>query len=127
MPLLLRYKTAIKKNKLSGLFAGPYVSMNLKAVRQREIEGIREKARLSNMKDIDFGVIAGFSYDIDLRSGQLVIDLRSSYSLINVMERIDGFILWYYGPSREYVRNVSVSFTVGYRFLNIGANKTKKQ
>ncbi len=116
MPLLFRYKVCMKEKKRSGFFVGPYGSLKLKAVRVTEVEGQKEKTKMSNVKNGDFGIILGYSLDLDLPSGQVVIDLRGSYSLINLMDRLDGYIQWYYGPSKEYVRNVVISLSVGYRF-----------
>lgn len=127
MPCLLKYKISTRKKIHSALFVGPYVSWKLNAVRVTEIEGTREKAKMPNVKDIDLGAEAGSSFDFNLPSGQMIVDLRFSYSLINIMDRIPGYVLWYYGPSKEYVRNVSVSLTVGYQFSNIWTKKTVKQ
>ena len=127
IPLLFRYKVCMKEKKRSGVYAGPYTSFNLKAVRVIELEGEKDKTDMSNVKDIDFGVVAGYSLDLDLPSGQMIVDLRFGYSLINTMTPIDGNIPWYYGPSNEYVRNITISLTAGYRFLNIWSKKAEKQ
>ncbi len=127
VPLLFRYKVCIKENKQSGIIAGPYTSWKLKAVRVFELEGQKTKNKVSNVKDIDFGIIAGYSLDFDLFSGQMIIDLRCSYSLINMMNPLDGYIPWYYGPSKEYARNICIALTVGYRFSNIWSKNVEKQ
>jgi len=119
IPLLFRYKVCMKEKKRSGVYAGPYTSFNLKAVRVMELEGQKEKTDMSNVKDVDFGAILGYSLDLDLPSGQMIIDLRFGYSLINMMSPLDGNIPWYYGPSNEYARNITISLTAGYRFINI--------
>ena len=126
-PLLFKYKTALKKSRDSGIVLGPYASWKLKAKKKIEVEGQKERAVVPNVKNFDFGLIAGFSFDYNLPKGQLVIDLRSSYSLINMMDRIEGFIPDYEERSKDYARNVTLSLTVGYRFLNIWSQKAEKQ
>ena len=126
-PLLFKYKTALKKNRDSGIILGPYASWKLKATKKTEVEGQKESTKMPNVKDLDFGLVVGFSFDYNLPKGQLVIDLRSSYSLINMMDRIEGFIPDYTEGSKDYARNVTLSLTVGYRFLNIWSKKANEQ
>ena len=127
MPLLLKYNLSIRKRKHSGLIAGPYASWKLNAVRITEVEGLRNKTSVTNLKDTDFGVIAGYAFEFKLPSGQMMIELRCGYSLVNMMNRIDGYIPDYYGPSKEYARNVNISLIVGYKFLNIWPGKTESK
>ena len=82
---------------------------------------------MTNLKDTDFGVIAGYAFEFKLPSGQMMIELRCGYSLVNMMNRIDGYIPDYYGPSKEYARNVNISLIVGYKFLNIWPGKTESK
>ena len=107
------------------LSAGPYISVKLKATKITEIEGMRNKTIMPNVKNTDLGIACAFSTDFDFLSGQMVIDLRTSYSLVNMMDRIDGFIPSYYGAKKEYARNVCISLSIGYRFLNLLPGKAK--
>jgi hypothetical protein len=125
VPLLLRYKTAVKKDKHSGLLIGPYFSWKLNATKVTEIEGIREKAPMSNVTGYDLGVLTGYSFDVLLPSGDLVFDFRAGYSLINMMDPVEDFIPWYYGPEAERARNVTLMISLGYRFMDIGSTKEK--
>ena len=126
VPLLFRYKICIKENKQSGFIAGPYVAQKLNAVRITSIKGQNEKNQVENVKNQDLGIIVGYALDLDISTGQLIIDLRGSYSLINMMTPLDGNISWYYGPTKDYARNVNIALTVGYRFLNIWQTKDNK-
>ena len=119
IPLLFRYKICIKETKQSGFILGPYTAWKLNAVRITEFEGQKEKNNVSNVKDFDFGIIGGYSLDFGLFSGRMLVDLRCGFSLVNIMEPLDGYIPWYFNASTEYVRNVNISITVGYRFLNV--------
>ena len=123
-PLLFRYKTAVKNNKLSGIVIGPYASLKLNANRITEIEGQHEKSEMTNIKQADFGVIAGYVFDFNLVSRKMMIDLRSSYSLVNMMDRIAGYMPLYNGPKDEYARNISITLSVGYQ---LDAIKNKKK
>ena len=126
VPLLFRYKICLKEKKQSGFLLGPYGAWKFSAKKVTEFEGQREKTNMSNVKGYDFGIIGGYALDFDLLSGQMVIDLRCSYSLVNIMDPIEGHLPWYYGPTKDYARNVNISLTVGYRFLNIWQKKDKK-
>jgi hypothetical protein len=123
VPLLLRYKTAVKKNKHSGLYIGPYFSWKLNAQKVTEMEGVREKLPMSNVLNSDLGMLVGYSFDLNRSSGDLVFDFRMGYSLINMMDPIEGFIPWYYGPETERARNVTIMISLGYRFIDVGLNK----
>lgn len=124
-PLLLKCSFFPKKKWHPALLGGPYASLKLKAVRVTEIDGKKNKTPMPNVKNADFGLVAGFSADFYLFSGQMVVDLRGSYSLVNMMDRIDGYVPSYYGSKKEYARNVSISLTVGYQY-NIWWRKTER-
>ena len=119
LPVLLRYHTSQKTKGRSGFLAGPYLSRKLKAVLVTEIEGQKRKAEVSNVKDFDFGIVGGYFMEIGLTRGDLLIDVRSSFSLNNMMNYVDGYIPKYYGPSKEYARNINISLSIGYRFTNL--------
>ena len=126
MPLLLKYKISTKKKIHSALFIGPYFACKLKAVRIAEVESEREKTIISNVKNIDFGLVTGYSVDFNLFSRKMLFDLRCSYGLMNMMNTIAGYIPSYYSPSKEYARNVSITLTAGYRFINSWSQRTAK-
>ena len=88
LPLLMKYRTAVKKNKLSGIMFGPYAAIRLNANRITEIEGVRQKSELNNINPTDFGLILGYDFDFNIASGKTLINLRTGYSLVNIMERI---------------------------------------
>jgi len=126
MPLLVQYKTSIKKKNYPALFIGPYAAWKLKAVRVKEVEGVKENNNFDNVKSTDFGAILGFSYNYKLPDARLIIDLRSSYSFVNMMDRIEGYTPWYYGPEKEYARNVTIAISVGYYFENFLSIKKER-
>ena len=72
-----------------------------------------------NVKDTDIGLTFGFGYDIELTKGEIVIDLLCNYSLVNMMEYVEGHIPEFDGPTTERARNVSIVLMLGYRFSNI--------
>jgi len=122
-PLLIKYTLSQKARWHPALLAGPYASLKLKGTRITKIDSKLEKTPISNLRHIDFGITAGIFSGFDLSKGQITIDFRCSYSLLNMMDRIDGYIPSYYGPKKEYTRNVCMSLTVGYKFNNIWSNK----
>jgi hypothetical protein len=125
LPLLVRYKIFLKEKRQSGLYAGPYLSWMFHAVKITEVEGQKEKTEMPNVKTVDFGLSAGYSIDFNLSSGQIIIDLRCSYGLINMMDVIEGSVPDFYGPTEEYARNVNISLTAGYRFSNLWSKNTE--
>jgi hypothetical protein len=126
LPLLMRYNIAVNEKRKSGLYAGPYLTWMFRAVKVTEVDGVREKTEMSNVKDVDFGLSGGYSIDFNTSSGQIVVDLRCSYGLINMMDEIEGSIPNYNGPSKAYARNVNISLTAGYCFMNLLSKNTKK-
>jgi len=118
-PLLFKYKAMPDRKWHFGLFAGPYFSLKLNAVKYTIIDGQKNKTTLTSVKNTDAGIVAGFSFDFDLVKGQLVTDFRISYSLINMMSHIDGYIPKYSGPENERARNVDISILIGYQFQDL--------
>lgn len=119
MPLLIRYKMSLRKKSHPILFLGPYGSLKLKATRITEYDGNRVEENMANVSNTDFGLTFGFGYDFELPKGEIVIDLRCNYSLVNMMEYTEGYIPEFEGPTTERARNVSIVFMLGYRFSNI--------
>ena len=127
LPLLFKYGTAVKRNKLSGIIAGPYTSLKLSANKITKIEGQREKAGMTNIKQTDFGIIAGYAFDFNLVSRKMLLELRTSYSLINMMDRIEGYIPSYNEPENEYARNIGITLSAEYLFDDIRGKKKSAQ
>ena len=124
VPVLVRYKFLKEKSWHPGLYIGPYGALKLNAVKVTGENGEKMKEDMQNVNNGDFGIVFGINFDIDLPLGQFVVDLRSGYSLINMMQPIEGYIPRYYGPEKERARNVSITIMIGYRFTNIWNNKT---
>ncbi|MCB9287732.1 MAG: PorT family protein [Lewinellaceae bacterium] len=124
VPLLLKYRVSLKRKWRPFLFGGPYASKKLKAIRIIKIEGQKEKAMMPNVKNTDLGLIAGFAAEFELPAGEVTVGLRTSYSLVNMMDRVEGYIRDYYeGPENPYARNINIALLVGYR---LKATKEKK-
>jgi len=126
VPLIIYYRSAPEKKVHPGLFAGPYISFKLNAVRELSNEENFNENPLTNIHDIDFGMLGGICMDFDFPTGQLNLELRTNFSLINMMDPIEGNLAWYYGPPKEYVRNVSISILMGYRFSKILKSNTNQ-
>ncbi len=112
-PLTFKLKTNLKKSTYAGFVLGPYVSGLLKASLKTEVDGILERKDWNNVNRIDIGVIAGYTWDPG-REGILLLNLRCSYSLINMMREIDGYLPWYYGPEKSYARNINIGLMIEY-------------
>ena len=68
--------------------------------------------------------MAGFGYDFNLNSGQILTEIRTGYSLMNMMNTLDGYIPEYDVPQNPRARNLSLTLIVGYRFTKL-FNKNK--
>jgi hypothetical protein len=119
VPVLLQYQLNEKKNGRSALYTGPYVSWKLQAQRITEIEGKRVEEEMSSVKDTDWGFTFGYATGFELPGGQLSAELRTSYSLSDMMSPVEGYIPEFQQPKRERARNVSITLMVGYRFDNL--------
>jgi hypothetical protein len=119
LPVLIQYKLNLEKNGRSVLYTGPYASRKLQAQQITEIEGKRVEGKLSSVKDTDWGFTVGYATGFDLPGGQLSAELRTSYSLSNMMDAVEGYIPEFQKPKKERARNVSITFMIGYRFINL--------
>jgi hypothetical protein len=125
LPLLFKYKTAVKKDKYSGILLGPYAALKLDARRITRIEGVTDKMDMSNVKNSDFGLIGGYAFDFNMLSRKMLIDFRASYSLINMMDKIEGNLPLYLGSNKDYARNISIALTVQYNLIESGTKTAK--
>ena len=119
VPLLLKYNFLLGKENKFALLVGPYASYMINNKRIREIDGKLEKDEMSNIRKTDFGIAASLSYDFNLKNNRLILDLRATYSLVNMMDYIEGYVLRYYGPHEERARNVTIALTMGYYFSSV--------
>ena len=112
-PLTFKVKTNLKKSPYAGFILGPYVSGLLKANLKTEVDGVLERRDWENVTRIDLGAVLGYTWDPG-REGKLLLNLRCSYSLKNMMREIDGYLPWYYGPEKSYARNINIDFLLTY-------------
>lgn len=119
VPLLLKYNfTKSAQNHLSVLL-GPYLSYTIKDVRCIEADNQIHKDKMPNIKNIDLGIAASISYNFTIHQNIFIVDLRTTYGLNNMMNYTEDFVPEYYGPNKEYARNVNIALTFGY-LLNFG-------
>ena len=114
-PVLLQLNTNVKKQKQSGIYAGPYFAIKLSSKLINEVWGNQEKESFSNVNNFDFGAVAGFTWDLGQSFEKFMLDFRCSYGLINCMKPIEGNIPPYDGPDKEYARNVNFLIAVFYK------------
>ena len=67
--------------------------MNIHSRKQTKIEGLREKEDFSSIKTLDFGTVVGASVDWKIPAGIVNFDFRISYSLINMMDPVEGYLV----------------------------------
>ena len=112
VPLLMKYNIG-KKNQFA-LLVGPYGSYMINTERMRKIEGELVKDKMSNVRKFDFGIAASLSYDFNYNKNHFNLDFRTTYSLVNIMDYLEGYVLRYYGPDKEKARHANIALTIGY-------------
>lgn len=118
-PMLLKYNfTKDAKNHFAFLL-GPYFSYAIDNSRYIDIEKQVQNEKISNVKKFDWGFVTSISYNFTIQQKKFVIDFRTTYGLINMLEHADGYIKEYYGPNKERSKNVNIALTFGY-LLNFG-------
>lgn len=116
LPILLKIDPDLRNNRQSGFIIGPYVSYALNSVLFTEIEGDKQKQKKDNVNRLDLGILGGYSWDMSSLMEQVFLDVRFSYSLINMMKQLEPFIPVYPGLAKEYARNVNIVFAIEYLF-----------
>jgi len=127
VPVLLKYQLGKGEKWPTGIYLGPYVASKLSVTRKTHLEGIKESSKVSNVKAIDFGSVLGVMVNRKMSSGELSFDFRIGYSLINMMDTIDGHIPEYNKMPDPYARNISITLSIGYLFDNIFESKVAEQ
>ena len=113
IPLLLKYEILLKGRFRPELLLGPYAALKLSAKKYTEIWGKKEATDLENVKSIDYGIIFGGGMEVNVGSGQLILELRSSYGLKNIMRMPENFIKLY--DEKDFMRNFSFVIMTGYK------------
>jgi hypothetical protein len=116
LPLLLAYRFRLERKLQPTLFLGPYGSLTLAAKKRTDYDGHPQKENADNVKPVDLGLVFGFGFDVQMGSGQLITQLRGTYSLVDIMEPIEGHIPEYLAPVELKARNLALMVSVGYRF-----------
>jgi hypothetical protein len=115
VPVLLQFNLRKKNGTNSGFVFGPYVSYRMLAIRLLTVQGVTDRKKVDNVKPFDLGLLAGYSHDFNLANLPLSTSGTISYSLVNMMTPIDGVIMRYDGPEKEYARNITIMLSIGYR------------
>ncbi len=113
LPILLKVKTNIKNQKSSGFFLGPYLGVLLNDRLDRNESG-RYRVGYGEVNRLDPGVLLGYQADFNVRELRFYWDLRSGYSLSNMMQFVDDVILSTDHPDEAYARNITVILSLGY-------------
>jgi len=89
IPLLLKLSMSTEGSIIPRLFVGPAAAVKLDAKAKFEYAGISEEEDIENIKDVDFGLVAGAGFDI----GVLTVEARYTLGLVSIndteLEEID--------------------------------------
>lgn len=114
IPLLFKYRIPVISNLKLVLYLGPYAALRLKAQKHTEIWGEKEDSDLPNVKNYDYGIVLGIGTEFKLRSGSLILELRSNWGLADILTMPAGYIRLY--EEKDSIRNFAVVFITGYQF-----------
>jgi hypothetical protein len=112
IPLLLHLNLNMKRNRNRGIQLGPFVSYRMRAIRDLTLQGVTDRRTVENVNPLDAGLMAGAHLEILQAPISLDAGFRMSYSLVNMMTPLGGTLMRYYGPDKEYVRNITMMFTL---------------
>jgi hypothetical protein len=116
VPLLIKIDPNLKNERQSGFILGPYFSYKIKSTLFTKIQGTNKKEDKENVKNYDFGLTAGYNWDIGRSPGHLFLDVRSGYGLINMMNLLEPAVADYPELPKEYARNVNILVAIEYLF-----------
>jgi hypothetical protein len=119
LPLLIRYRFALKRKHQPNFTLGPYFAFLVHSKRTKTYDGNTTSGTAENAKSCDFGLIAGFGYDFNLKTGQVIAELRFGYSLIDILEPQEMHLPYYETQDNLKARNLSTTILIGYRFTNL--------
>jgi hypothetical protein len=119
LPIIIRYRMGLKRKHQPNLFVGPYFGFLIQSKRTKTYDGNTTSQSADNAKPYDFGLVTGFGYDFNLKTGQITAELRFGYSLIDVLETQEAHLPYYNTHGNLKARNLSTTILVGYRFTNL--------
>jgi len=114
VPLLLKVNFLSRKKIQPVLHLGPYLALKLNAKKNTEIWGEKEQADLVHVKSLDYGLAAGAGFELALKRGRIIFELRSNLGLKNIMTVPEGMIRLY--DEKDSIRNFSFAFLTGVSF-----------
>jgi len=90
IPILMKLKFPAEKNLGLGIFAGPYIALNLSAKRKAVIGGNLNEENFEEIKDQDFGLVFGGGLEFKFGLGMITLDVRYSLGLSNVYKPLES-------------------------------------
>ncbi len=112
--LLLKVKLFQKKRVQPVLLLGPYLAIKVLAKKHTEIWGEKDVTDLNNVKAADYGLTSGLGFELDLKAGQFLFEIRSNLGLRNIMTVPDGYIRLY--DEKDSIKNFSFAILTGFSF-----------
>lgn len=90
IPLLFKFKIPIVSDIKPVVFAGPYAAFNLSAKEIQTENGVKEETDLEDfVKKMDYGLVIGAGIEYTLKFGKLILDVRYTLGLVNMMQYLD--------------------------------------
>jgi hypothetical protein len=119
VPAIFRYRFAVNKKHQPNLFLGPYLGLKVHSKRIKKYNGDTKTSKVENARPLDFGLAGGFGYDFNLEKGAITAGFRIGYSLIDMMDPLEGYVPEYDIPGNLKARNISIAVMVGYRISSL--------
>ncbi len=114
VPLLLKINLLPKKKIHPVLLLGPYLAVKIGAKKRTEIWGEKNVTDLNNVKSTDYGLTSGLGFELNLKSGLFLFEIRSNLGLKNIMTVPEGTIRLY--DEKDSIKNFSFAIMTGYSF-----------
>jgi hypothetical protein len=118
LPLLFKYINKRDKKLQTGFMFGPYGAIKTDAKTIRKYNDQKNTQTLKQVHDTDWGIILSLLLEMNHDKDKINFELRTTYSLFNMMDRIEGYIPMADGPKRAYARNVSLGIHLAYCFTS---------
>ena len=114
VPLLIEYYLPLGWDFRTAIVAGPYSSFKLSSDKTIKLPDEEIYGEVSSVNDFDFGVVFGIATEFSVASGEIILDLRVNWGIVNVLSQPAVFISIYDDPGT--VKTRAVTLMTGYRF-----------
>lgn len=116
IPVLFKLKIITRGKIKPGIFLGPYLAFNTKAMAFEEEYGITTEIDMEDFaKSTDYGLVFGGCVEYQLGTRKLILDIRCNLGLVNVVKNLNTLTSGTLSDD-DYVKNFSFTIMIGLGF-----------